>query len=80
MGGGAGSAGNFMDAGGWGADSEVAFLRDGHLDSLGKKSPQCRGKYCLEGSVLGVRNMAQEVSALCQHCIDWVIPALGRWR
>lgn len=60
--------------------SEVAFLRDGHLDSLGKKSPQCRGKYCLKGSVLGVGNVAQEVSALCQHCIDWVIPALGRWR
>lgn len=77
---GAGSAGNFMDAGGWGADSEVAFLRGGHLDSLGKKSPQCRGKYCLEGSVLGVGNVAQEVSALCQHCIDWDIPALGRWR
>lgn len=69
-----------MDAGGWGADSEVAFLRDSHLDSLGKKRPQCRGKYCLKGSVLGVGNVAQEVSALCQLCIDWVIPALRRWR
>lgn len=52
-----------MGTGGWGADSEAAFLRGSHLDSWGKKSPQCRGKYCLG-----------------QHCIDWVIPALGRWR